>query len=1253
MKNDLHETKEQLIIELDELRKKNKEREDKEKEHYKNIELLAQTAMRFVEFSSNDNIYDFIGHQIKKMLDKDSYVIVNSIDIKTGISTIQSALGLGSFADKIITFLGKKPVGMKFEVEDFNQHYVDGKLHLYEDGLYGLLLKTVPETLCIAMEKLVNIEKVYTIDIAKKGQFFGSVIILLKKGVGEIKNKQIIETFIKQASIAIQRRQTEEELIASNQQLLAIEQQLRATNQQLDANNQQLIANASSLKDSERKFKSLYDNAPLSYQSLNEDGTFRDVNNKWLRILGYHRNEVIGKKYADFLHPDWKSHFEENFSAFKKRGYVHDVQFKIRHKDGHYLDISFEGCIGYNPDGSFKQTYCVFQDISERIKVQEALKESQATLLDAQKLSNIGSWSLDFKTKKVKVSDEMLNLFGITDKNEVLDMSDHEKFYTPESWKRVNDAMEIAMVTGENISLEIDFAETNLRFHHVISKSEVVYDDNKKIIGLKGTLQDITKRKQYEKQIQEKNKQLLQQTLSLEESEKKFRTIFENAPIMVNSFDKNGKCILWNKECEKVHGYTKEELDQIDDPFSLFYPDKNLRDEVFNTIINNPDKEFREWEGRTKAGNTIFVNWANFRISDEMVISIGVDVTESKKKEKELLESETRFKALHNASFGGITIHDKGKILECNNGLSKITGYKKEELIGMDGLLLIAEEAREIVMQNIVSGYEKPYEVIGIRKNGEKYPLRLEAKEIPYKNKMVRVVEFRDITESKRKEQEIIKLSTAVKQSPSIIVITDMEGNIDYANPKFTKVTGYTEEDIKKLSIAILKSDNFSNSIYKDLWETIVSGKEWHGEFHNKKKNGDLYWERALIAPIFDSNNKIINFIKVAEDITEIKRNEAELLKMEKLSSIGTLAGGIAHDFNNILTGIYGNVSMAMMDLEKTHPSYSYLAETEKSMYRATQLTRQLLTFSKGGAPIKEDVDLTKIIVDTVKFDLSGSNVKPIFNFDKNLQNAEVDKGQIQQVFSNLAINANQASPNGGHLYITITNVFVENKSILNLKPGNYLKIIVQDEGSGIPKKYIENIFDPYFTTKETGNGLGLATTYSIIKKHKGHLAVESEFGKGTKFTIYLPASKNAIKIDTESGIITNRKNISANVLIMDDEIAIQKIASKMLKRLGYQADCVSDGNEAISKYKESIAQNNPFDLIVMDLTIPGGMGGKEAVKHILDINPDAKVIVSSGYTSGGLLSNYKSFGFVDMIDKPYSLAKLKDVLYRVLNNDE
>ena len=746
--------------------------------------------------------------------------------------------------------------------------------------------------------------------------------------------------------------------------------------------------------------------------------------------------------------------------------------------------------------------------------------------------------------------------------------------------------------------------------------------------------------------------------LKIKDSEEKYRKIFNYAPMGIIIIDKEGNPIRGNKQVLEIFGSPSMEATKKINVLKF----QNLIDVGFSKdfikcltsekIIQNENYYTTRWNIRK------YIKYTLAPIMDNNVVfgiqAIFEDNTERKKAE-EILHLSNR---ILETTFDHIAVIEKGyKYKYVNSSYSKAHGLSKTEITGMSVSELLGNDLFDNLIKpkldRCFSGEEIFYEGwFDFKMHKKRY---MAVSYLPLKSQDGKIdsmtVISRDITKRKLAESENVRLSTAIKQSPSVITVTDLSGNLEYVNPKFTELTGYTSDEILGKNPRILKSGNQPSGMYCELWETISAGNDWHGEFHNKKKNGELFWESASISPIFDSENRIINYVKVAEDITEKKRNELELLKMEKLRSIGTLAGGIAHDFNNVLTGVYGYISLALMDLEKDHASYEYLVETEKSLDRATKLTKQLLTFSKGSIPIKKELDLIKVIEETVIFDLSGSNVKPIFNFADNLFSTKADEGQIQQVFSNLAINANQASPDGGHLYVSVINTFVKENEIIDLKPAKYLKIIVQDEGIGIPKKYIDKIFDPYFTTKKTGNGLGLATTYSIIKKHKGHLEIESEFGKGTKFTIYLPASNQKIdKKDknSDNGIIEVVS--SARVLIMDDEEVIRAMSSKMVSMLGYMVDTVAAGDEVISKYEESINIKNPYDVIILDLTIPGGMGGRETVKKILEINPNAKVIVSSGYTNGSVLADYQEFGFIGKIDKPYTIAKLKQALHQALS---
>lgn len=359
----------------------------------------------------------------------------------------------------------------------------------------------------------------------------------------------------------------------------------------------------------------------------------------------------------------------------------------------------------------------------------------------------------------------------------------------------------------------------------------------------------------------------------------------------------------------------------------------------------------------------------------------------------------------------------------------------------------------------------------------------------------------------KQAEEKIRVLSNAVEYSSATIVITDSEGKIEYANPKFSQLTGYSIEEAIGKTSRILKSGKTPPEVYRELWETITSGNEWRGEFCNRKKNGELFWEYASISPVKNDGGAITHFVAVKEDITERKRMEEDIIKVQKFESLAVLAGGIAHDFNNFQAVILGNIEIMKMLIKPEDEIFKNLTNAENALMQAGELARQLISFAKGGDPVREVVSISELIEESTKLALSGSHVRSEFCLPEGTWLIDADKGQIGQVISNLIINAKQAMPKGGIIKINSENINVTIKDFLPLNEGKYVKVTLEDTGTGICDEHLKNIFDPYYTTKEKGSGLGLATTYSIIKKHNGHITVSSEIGVGTIFYIYLPAS--------------------------------------------------------------------------------------------------------------------------------------------------
>ncbi len=391
-----------------------------------------------------------------------------------------------------------------------------------------------------------------------------------------------------------------------------------------------------------------------------------------------------------------------------------------------------------------------------------------------------------------------------------------------------------------------------------------------------------------------------------------------------------------------------------------------------------------------------------------------------------------------------------------------------------------------------------------------------------------------------------------------------------------------------------------------------------------------------------DANNQLRNEIRHREQVEE------ELLRIRKLEALGVLAGGIAHDFNNFLTVIQGNVALARMNLRSGAPVEDLLDQAERACDKAASLASQLLTFAKGGEPVRRTVSVTQLIHDAAQLAGAGAPVGIVENIVPDLWTADLDASQVSHALHNVLLNARQAMPNGGVIEIEATNVVVESGSP-SLAPGPYVKVEIRDTGIGIPSEILPRIFDPYFTTKQTGNGLGLATAYSVISKHGGHIAVRSTPGAGTVFSLYLPASQKA-----EPPARTPREVIRARtgrVLVMDDDRAIRELLARVLDVLGYEAECVRDGAEAIAAYQRAAGAGRPFDAVLLDLTVPGGMGGLEAAGKLREFDPRVALIASTGYSDDTVASDFGRHGFNERLPKPWTPSQLAALLARVLGS--
>jgi PAS domain S-box-containing protein len=667
---------------------------------------------------------------------------------------------------------------------------------------------------------------------------------------------------------------------------------------------------------------------------------------------------------------------------------------------------------------------------------------------------------------------------------------------------------------------------------------------------------------------------------------------------------------------------------------------------------------------RRKDGTVFDVEVSATYIPSDGGLLVGFirDITSRKEAEKALLDAEWKFKALFNNGPIGVAYHsmiydESGKpvdyyFIDANENYVALTGVDPRgktvtqafpgiendpfDWIGVFGRVAITGE--QIHFEQYLQANDRWYDVVGYRYKPDHF-----------------VASFVEITDRKKAqadlEESTAKIISLVNNVPGYVAFVNAATlKYEFVNIAFEKSFGIPQEKIAGSFVKdIIGENNFQFALkyieearagktasYENIFD-LVSGKRWIQVNYN---------------PIKDNSGQVVSIVVHSLDITNLKEQENERLKIEKLESLGVLAGGIAHDFNNILTGIMGNISLAKRFIDNSHKSFNALEGAEKASVRATELARQLLTFAKGGEPVKKFISIQAVVNESVSLILRGSNVKSTLDIPDSIHPIEADEGQISQVFHNILINATQAMPGGGVVTVSARNKVLDVNNSLALPPGPYACVSFADVGCGIADADLSKIFDPYFTTKVSGNGLGLASCRSIIIKHGGHIGVISTVGKGTTFIIHLPSIEESVaecQVVSDAGISDNHN--SGAILVMDDEEIIRDLAAEMLEEIGYQVTTCGDGVEAIKYYTHARESGMPFLSVIMDLTIPGGMGGKEAAKEILTIDPTACLIVSSGYSNDPIMSDYSSYGFTGAIAKPYSFDELEKLLRSSMHN--
>ena len=635
------------------------------------------------------------------------------------------------------------------------------------------------------------------------------------------------------------------------------------------------------------------------------------------------------------------------------------------------------------------------------------------------------------------------------------------------------------------------------------------------------------------------------------------------------------------------------------------------------------------------------------------------DITLHKMMEDELLQSEERYRILVESSPDAILLHRDGTILYANSAALLLFGAQSaDQLVGQPVGSTVHPAYRKLVGERIekaasVAGRVNPcHEQKVLRLDGSAVDVEAIGAHLAYQGKPAVQVVLRDITARKSAEKALREneetLRNLMEVMPVGVAVLESEGRLEYLNRCFVERFGYSHAELPDFASWLTLAcpdpayrEGMSVALEAARVEAMAQGTAIAPlELKITCKDGSL---RHVILNRHLAGNRTV---AIFTDITERQSVQNELLKAQKLESLGVLAGGIAHDFNNILTGILVNITLAQMFIEESHKSSQPLGFAEKAALRAAELATQLLTFAKGGTPIKKPLSLSHLVEESVSLALRGANVTSVLRLAGDLHAVEADEGQLSQAFHNVIINAAQAMPGGGSLTVEAVNVALDPGNRQRLPEGRYVRLSFADQGCGMSEEVQQKIFDPYYTTKSGGTGLGLASVHSIVRKHGGQVEVSSAVGNGARFTFHLPAT--AVTSAPPAGAeprLASGGGARGDVLVMDDEALIRNLATQLLQHLGYRVTSCANGEDAVALYGAALKSGTPFLTAIMDLPIPGGMGGKEAAQRILALNPAARLIVSSGYSSDPVMADFSNHGFWAAMAKPYRVSELAQIL--------
>ena len=884
------------------------------------------------------------------------------------------------------------------------------------------------------------------------------------------------------------------------------------------------------------------------------------------------------------------------------------------------------------------------RDITRRKKAEDALRAEQELLRTLIDTLPDRIYVKDAKSRWLVANRALAGLVGAKNPADMLGKTDFD--YFPKE-------MASAFYSDEQTILQSGEPLANKEEEGVDPHGNTMWTSTSKVpwrkelgevIGIMGIGRDITRLKQAEESLRETN-----QTLS---------ALVAASPAAIVCVGRDLNVTLWNSAAERLFGWSEKEV--LGKPVPSVPADhmssyRALRERVFRgeSISSYESLAVR------KDGSVFDVIISMAALCDAAgeirgAMDIALDITDRKTAEAQL---HLQAAALSSAA-NSIVISDKaGRILWANPAFTVLTGYSLEEVLGQTfAIFNSGKHPRsffEHLWETVLNGEVWHGEVTNRRKDGTIYTE--EQTVTPVRNENDEITHFvtiqQDITERKRTEAEHVRLITAIEQLAEAVVITDTNGTIEYVNPAFTHISGYSRDDVIGQNPRVLKSGKQDAAMYKQLWETILKGQPWHGELINKRKDGTLYTEEQAIAPVRDSRGEVAHFVAIKQDVTERKSLEGQLHQAQKMESVGRLAGGVAHDFNNLLSVIIGYSDVLAGQPGLDSRALKQIEEIKKAGDRAAALTRQLLAFSRQQVLEPKIVNLNSIIVETEKMlrRLIGEDIEFRTKLSAEIGSVKVDPGQVEQILMNLVVNARDAMPGGGKVLIETHELELDEEYARHhapCTPGWYVVLTVTDTGVGMDQSVLAHIFEPFFTTKEVGKGtgLGLSTVYGIVKQSGGYVWAYCEPGQGSAFKIYLPRVDQPVRPAEVSDFSPEDYNGSETVLVVEDDESVRDLICNILGQSGYTVLQAETAAHAIE-----IARQNPsIELVLTDVVMPE-MNGPEMAKKLEEMKPGVKVIFMSGYAGTFAAARGLLTEGTPLLQKPFSkntlLKKLRETL--------